>query len=469
MFSPKSDSDEMDDLTSKIEQSQIDFINNNRLTTISTMMIAGLFLYGLLQPKVDMIIFTVWLCSTLTIDGFRLYATLQYRRGKKSNSVDYVKAKRHIFVGMILSGGIWGFVAIILLPSLDEHSIMLVIIWLIIVATASITTLSYIFRYSFMFVLLTLIPLVISLPLQKFIVGTHLYILEVSIIVLMLFLIKSAYGFCNNFKQVMQLQIHSQKHEEELIIQTEKAERANRAKSEFLANMSHELRTPMHAILGFSSLGRGKVGTATDEKIASYFVRINESGQRLLFLLNDLLDLSKLEAGRTVFDLAEHDIQKTVVLVVEELMPLFREHSLTVNIEHTNIDTVLIYDDNKIGQVIRNLLSNAIKFTPDGKCVEIYFKQANLVVHDEETNNKTVSAVSLSIKDQGPGIPDNELETVFDKFVQSSTTDSSAGGTGLGLSISKEIVEGHHGSLKAYNDSKQGCGAIFLLTLPRQH
>ncbi|MBL4711668.1 MAG: ATP-binding protein, partial [Gammaproteobacteria bacterium] len=223
------------------------------------------------------------------------------------------------------------------------------------------------------------------------------------------------------------------------------------------------------AILGFSSLGSGKVGTATNEKIASYFVRINESGQRLLFLLNDLLDLSKLEAGRMAFDFAEHEIQKTAILVVDELMPLFREHSLTIEIEQTNLNTTLIYDNDKIGQVIRNLLSNAIKFTPDGKSVKIYFTETDLQISDGEENNISVSALSLSIQDQGQGIPDSELSTVFDKFVQSSTTDSGAGGTGLGLSISKEIVEGHKGLLIANNDTREGGGAILSLILPRQH
>ncbi|MBL4712821.1 MAG: hypothetical protein JKX75_10085, partial [Gammaproteobacteria bacterium] len=184
MLLRNSDSDEVNNVSLEIEHLQIDFINKNRVTTVSTMILASLFLYALLQPRVDMLSFTIWLCLALVIDSFRLYATFEFLRNYKNNCVDYTRAKWHIFIGTILSGGVWGFVSVILLTALDEHSIMLVIIWLIVIANASTTTLSYIFRYSVVFLLLVLLPLVVFLPLQSFIVDTHLFILEGSIIVL---------------------------------------------------------------------------------------------------------------------------------------------------------------------------------------------------------------------------------------------------------------------------------------------
>ena len=227
------------------------------------------------------------------------------------------------------------------------------------------------------------------------------------------------------------------------------------------ANMSHELRTPMHAILGFSALGGGKVGKVSDEKLAGYFNRINESGQRLLTLLNGLLDLSKLEVGRMQFEMARHDILDTIETVIEEFTPLFYSRTLSVEL-HSNTDSSIAeFDNEKIIQVIRNLLSNAIKFTPDNKTLNIYLNDAVLpACNDVEM---AVPAIAVAIKDQGPGIPEDELEAVFEKFNQSSITGNGAGGTGLGLTISKEIIVYHKGSISAANNEDAGVTSTFII------
>lgn len=444
---------------------QIDFVNQNRVASITTMAIGAASLYFVLQPQIELFLFTVWLYVILSVDVFRMYMTILYRQNKKKNTIDYDKAKFHLLIGTIMSGSCWGSLAFILIPVLDENAMLLTIIWMIVIATASTTTLSYVCKFTVIFVALVLVPLLVFLPLQNFFVGDDLYLLEVAIGALTLFLMKNANGFCGNFKKVVQLQVKSQEHEKELIVQTEKAEMANRAKSEFLANMSHELRTPMHAILGFSSLGGCKVGSAPNEKISSYFTRINESGQRLLYLLNDLLDLSKLEAGHMKFDFVECDMQETVVNVVEELKPLFQERSIGVDITPPWVETTLVCDNEKVKQVIRNLLSNAIKYTPVGMSVTISFGEAELLAGENSTSTNADRALSVSILDQGAGIPEGELKSVFHKFIQSSTTDSGAGGTGLGLSICKEIIDGHKGILTASNNTEVS-GAIFTFILP---
>ncbi|MEN8166696.1 MAG: ATP-binding protein [Pseudomonadota bacterium] len=243
------------------------------------------------------------------------------------------------------------------------------------------------------------------------------------------------------------------------------AQQANQAKSEFLANMSHELRTPMHAILSFAKLGEKKIATAPQEKLKTYFSNIDESGQRLLSLLNDLLDLAKLEAGRMQLELGRHDLKTVVEMGVTELSGLAMQKSLKLEMLSGEMDTVAEFDPEKMLQVVLNLLSNAIKFTPEGKGIWVSFAEASLPEGRRRTDNGRVPSLSLTVSDQGIGIPEDELETVFDKFVQSSKTRSGAGGTGLGLAICKEIIEGHNGKIQATN--KPEGGAVFTFAIPR--
>ena len=221
---------------------------------------------------------------------------------------------------------------------------------------------------------------------------------------------------------------------EELVAAKAAAETANQTKTEFLANMSHELRTPMHAILSFAAMGREKINVVPKEKLQRYFSNIHESGERLMALLNDLLDLSKLEAGRMEFDWQENDIKKVVEVVVTEFSELLRQKSLQLDVKTTVVRTTACFDKDKLLQVVRNLLSNAIKFTPEGKDITISFSEASLPKDRRQADTGTIPALRMTVSDQGVGIPEQELDEVFDKFMQSSKTKSGAGGTGLGSS-----------------------------------
>lgn len=230
------------------------------------------------------------------------------------------------------------------------------------------------------------------------------------------------------------------------------AESANQAKSEFLANMSHELRTPLHGILSFAAFGIRKHQKASRDTLLSYFERIQASGETLLELLNDLLDLAKHEAGRMIYELQELDLVAHIDAVLEEFALQARDRSLTLELIRPDHDVPVRADLSKLKQVVRNLLSNAVKFSPpDGA----------IVVSVADTQD----TVTVHVRDEGPGIPDEELDAVFDKFVQSSKTKSGAGGTGLGLAICREIIESHHGRIWAANGDEGG--AAFTFEMPR--
>jgi PAS domain S-box-containing protein len=249
-------------------------------------------------------------------------------------------------------------------------------------------------------------------------------------------------------------------------IAKEEAEIANKLKSAFLANISHELRTPTHHILSYSKFGVEKINNVSKEKLLHYFSQIRITGVRLLLLLNDLLDVSKLESGRM-----DYQMKKTNLgLMVENLISVFssaaHEKSISLEMDKAELSTVVICDESKIDQVLYNLLSNAVKFTPAGKSITISFDPHELAVEKGLTNKKTVSALRIRIKDEGIGIPENELETIFDKFIQSSKPKSNIGGTGLGLAICQEIISAHQGRIWAEN-TQEG-GAIFSFVLPYQ-
>lgn len=450
---------------SMIERSQIDLINNNRIPPVIAMMVASALIYFMLCEQAQSPALTFWLAMILLVDVFLLYAAISFKLAKANDRVNYRLAEIQIVTGATLSGISWGALAFIMMPSVDIKGVFVIFLALCLITVASTMSLAYRWKFSVLFILLVLMSLMLSLPLQQQIIGPDLLVYELSLLLLTVFLIKLARDFSQGIEQMLALQISSQEQKQELGVQRERAEFASRAKSDLLAKMSHELRTPMHAILGFSSLGAGKVGTAPDDKILSYFSRINDSGQRLLLLINDLLDLSKLEAGRMDFDFTTNDLQRTIQNVINELLPLFEERSLSVVLKTSSVDTIAVYDDDRIGQVVRNLLSNAIKFAAEKSVISLYFEAEELELPGNASHTKKVPAIAVSVFDKGVVIPEDELETVFNVFVQSREKETGTGGTGLGLSICREIIGYHNGQIKASN-AAGGSGVIFTFVLP---
>ena len=234
---------------------------------------------------------------------------------------------------------------------------------------------------------------------------------------------------------------------------------ANRHKSEFLANMSHELRTPLNAIIGFSEALTEQMFGDVNAKQMEYLRDIHSSGQHLLTLINDVLDLSKIEAGRMELDLSCFDLG----LLLDNALTLVRERAqrsgLTMSLEVGEGLTEWVADARKVKQVVVNLLSNAVKFTPAGGCVRLDARRV-------ETADGP-AMVEVSVADTGVGIAPEDQLLVFDEFRQAGGDYlRKAEGTGLGLSLSKRFVELHGGTLRV--DSRPGEGSTFTFQLPLQ-
>jgi len=244
-------------------------------------------------------------------------------------------------------------------------------------------------------------------------------------------------------------------YEKRLMLAKQAAERANEAKSDFLANMSHELRTPLHAILSYSRYGEKKYPDCPRKDLGHYFNQISKSAQRLFPFIDGLLDLSKLESGKIQYTFCHDDVREEFAQTLAELTPLAQEKQISFKLQDPPFRTMASFDRQRLGQVIRNIISNAVKFSSPGCTIEISF------LPDKDLNS--CDCLRITITNSGIGIPKNELEAVFDKFYQSSTTRSGAGGTGLGLSICREILNNMHGTIWAESDSGL---TSFHFTLP---
>jgi len=238
---------------------------------------------------------------------------------------------------------------------------------------------------------------------------------------------------------------------EELKILREQAQNASKAKSDFLANMSHELRTPLNAILGYSEM---LMEEAEDDELESYaedLAKIQSSGEHLLTLINDILDLSKIEAGKMDLHIEEFEFVKHLAQIEATAKPLVEKNGNKFILENNATFEKLKNDQTKLRQILFNMLSNAAKFTKEGS--------VTLSINTIEKD------VRFAVTDTGIGMNEKQLGKVFDEFTQAeASTAKDYGGTGLGLPISKKMTEMMGGKMEV--ESEEGKGTTFSITIP---
>jgi PAS domain S-box-containing protein len=231
------------------------------------------------------------------------------------------------------------------------------------------------------------------------------------------------------------------------------AETAVKAKQQFLSNMSHEIRTPMNAIIGFTKV---LLKTDTSSKQKEYLQAIKLSGDSLIVLINDILDLAKVDAGKMVFERTPFKMAMSISAMLHLFEPKIREKNLELVKQYdTNIPNVLVGDPVRLHQIILNLVSNAVKFTNSGKITV----SVRLLKEDDSK-----ATVEFAVKDTGIGIAHNKIEKIFDNFQQASSgTSRLYGGTGLGLAIVRQLVEAQDGTITVESKLNEGSNFCFVL------
>ena len=262
---------------------------------------------------------------------------------------------------------------------------------------------------------------------------------------------KGTVDLINTFAAQSVLAIQNARLFSEIDEKSRQLEIESKHKSQFLANMSHELRTPLNAIIGYTELILDNIYGEAPERMRQVIERVQTNGRHLLGLINDVLDLTKIEAGQLTLSLADYSLKEIVDGVIIALEPLAAEKRLAFMAELPAHLPTVYGDERRISQVLLNLVGNAIKFTDEGE-IAIKASVAN-------------GSFTVAVRDSGPGISPSDQARIFDEFQQADNSSTRAkGGTGLGLSITKRIIEMHQGRI--WVESALGKGSTFFFTLP---
>ncbi|MGZ9005104.1 MAG: sensor histidine kinase, partial [Burkholderiales bacterium] len=240
----------------------------------------------------------------------------------------------------------------------------------------------------------------------------------------------------------------------EIQAKSRELELANRHKSEFLANVSHELRTPLNAIIGFSEVLRERMFGDINVKQAEYLEDIHDSGKHLLSLINDILNLSKIEAGRMELELSRFDVRDVLQNALNVVREAASRRSIALALEVETSVSDWVADERKVKQIMLNLLSNAVKFTSEGGRIAV-------------TATRAGSALQIAVSDTGTGIAADHVDLIFEEFRQVGADHvRRSEGSGLGLALTKRFVELHGGAISV--ESALGKGSTFTVTLPER-
>ena len=439
------------DLDERVRAEQIRLVYLHSPTTSGGSLVAGAFLIAVLWDAVPHATLLSWGATLLVYQALRFY---NYRRYMAA-SPDAAHSRRWgrlYILSTTIAGCIWGSAG--LLFYVPESTLSLVYLCLVLFGVASLTipTLSLFSPAFYPLVILVLVPFI----LRSVASGAREHIaLAIPLIIALVM----ALTFGRRINQLIDESIRRRFENQSLTEIAERArleaERSNRAKSRFLATMSHELRTPLNAIIGYSELMTAHPSRFSTEAAKDPLERILRAGRHLLNLINELLDLAKIEAGKTNFVYEDVDVPALVRDVVETTRSLAEQNGNVVTVSCPTPVPLLHTDAKRLMQVILNLMSNACKFTERGR--------VDVTIASAQHNGRTW--LEVAVADTGIGMAREQTERLFEDFFQGdAATQRKFGGTGLGLAISRRICRAMGGDLTVA--SELGKGSTFTARLP---
>lgn len=272
-------------------------------------------------------------------------------------------------------------------------------------------------------------------------------------------MVNVAYGELEHNSRTMEraMQLMSEEmraHHETIRQEKIKAESANEAKTEFVSTVSHELRTPMHSIINYTVMGLKQEAVQQSDKLTKYLTNINIASKRMLDLLDNLLDISKIESGNVDFEIASGDLREIVTHAIEAFDSMLKARNITLHVEHVGSHFFVMCDHKKILTVLHHMFANALRASKDFSVIRVTLQPSE----DEKS-------LVCHVVDQGVGFPEEDLSRAFEKFYRNPRMHKDVSGTGLGMSLCKEIILGHRGEIAAHSLAEEGAKITFTLPL----
>ncbi len=431
-----------------VTQKQIELIYHNQPFALLTMLLVVVLVFGFLYSSETFYSLMVYFLLFSFVTLFRSYINWSYIKARKNNTVNVNRAERLHFLGIVLSGMVWGMMTLSLFPVVDLNGQILLLIVVMGIAATAHATMGFLRAPIISFILLLTLPLMFAVYHSDF---PNPAAILVAIVIHSIFILRSSLMFYNSTFNMLRLNEISIQREHKLMLQTAKAKADNEEKSNFLSRISHELRTPLNTILGMNELlMRDKKEPLTDKQ-SDRSKKVVEAGNHLLSIVDDVLDLTRIEAGNIDVVIGLTDCQAVICDSIKLLEGKAEQRNIIISSMLERPDVFAMADSKRLKQIMVNLLDNAIKYNKQGG-------QVSIILNVENNEN-----VRISIIDTGYGIAKDSIDKLFQPFSRLGADELGIGGTGIGLSLCKQLIELMHGRIGA--DCRLGKGCCFWIEL----
>jgi len=437
------------DLSTRVFRKQIDLLYDNQPFALFVTLLIVVLVIGFLSSSTDTYTLVLYFSPFPLVILARFYLGWRYSTMRKNNAVDFSKAEKIYLAGVVLTGMSWSVVALAVFPIVDLKGQILLLIVIMGVAAAAHTTMGYLKAPVVSFIILLELSLAYTVYLSGF---PNTVAVMLAVIVHLMFMTRSSLIFYSSTYNMLRLNEIASQREHKLLLQTAEANAANEEKSKFLSRMSHELRTPLNAILGMNELLLRDKNEPLTIKQSDRSKKVADAGKHLLSIVDDVLDLSRIESGSVDVTLALVDCRSVIEDSIKLVEGKAVQRNINISYEVNHSEVFVMADSKRLKQTIVNLLDNAVKYNKQGGTVSIILK----VVANRN--------VRISIVDTGYGIPEESIDKLFKPFSRLGADKLGIDGTGIGLNLSKQLIELMNGHIGVEN--KPGKGCCFWVELP---